>query len=109
MGHLAPEFSGGPRLSPSRSLHGPCHWFEFGWRINRRELARLDGGRQTWTKNLSQLALPAMNCPCQSGQNLDQCCGPFIAGEAFPETAEQLMRSRYTAYTQANLGYIKKT
>lgn len=38
------------------------------------------------------------DCPCQSGHQYADCCGKFHLREAFPETAEQLMRSRYTAY-----------
>ncbi|MDO8953664.1 MAG: YchJ family metal-binding protein [Gammaproteobacteria bacterium] len=38
-----------------------------------------------------------------------KCCKPFITGKAYPKTAEQLMRSRYTAYTRANVNYIADT
>ena len=48
-------------------------------------------------------------CPCQSGQNYAACCQPYIDGERYPNTAEALMRSRYTAYTQANIPYIAAT
>lgn len=48
-------------------------------------------------------------CPCQSKQPYAQCCEPFITGQMRPQTPEQLMRSRYTAYTQANITYIKDT
>lgn len=50
-----------------------------------------------------------MNCPCQSGKSFAECCEPLIKGEEKAETAEQLMRSRYTAYTQVNMDYIEKT
>ncbi len=50
-----------------------------------------------------------MNCPCGSENALDTCCGPFLAGQALPDTAEKLMRSRYTAYTRADIEYIKNT
>lgn len=50
-----------------------------------------------------------MPCPCQSGQTYQNCCGPFLEEKAFPETPEQLMRSRYTAFTQANMDYLAKT
>lgn len=50
-----------------------------------------------------------MNCPCGSESTFETCCGPLIAGEKFPETAEKLMRSRYTAYVRADVGYIKRT
>jgi SEC-C motif-containing protein len=48
-------------------------------------------------------------CPCQSGQLFSNCCEPFLKGVAQPSTAEKLMRSRYTAFTLCDVGYIKKT
>lgn len=48
-------------------------------------------------------------CPCQSGQSLDACCRPYIKGEKKAETAEQLMRARYTAHTLAEMAFILKT
>jgi SEC-C motif domain protein len=50
-----------------------------------------------------------MSCPCGSPNDFKECCEPFLLGTALPETAEQLMRSRYTAFTKADLDYIKKT
>lgn len=47
-------------------------------------------------------------CPC-GGPSLIACCGPFIEGSALPPTAEALMRSRYTAYTQKNAPYLLAT
>jgi len=47
-------------------------------------------------------------CPC-GGPTLATCCGPYIAGAALPPTAEALMRSRYTAYTQRNEDYLRAT
>jgi SEC-C motif-containing protein len=47
-------------------------------------------------------------CPC-GGASYATCCGPFIAGEALPPTAEALMRSRYTAYTQGDEAYLRAT
>lgn len=47
-------------------------------------------------------------CPCGSGRDFAECCGPLIAGEP-AETAEALMRSRYTAFTLVDLDYIEKT
>ena len=38
------------------------------------------------------------DCPCKSGKKYGECCRPIIAGEAKAETAEALMRARYTAY-----------
>src|SRR5579864_6052266 len=48
-------------------------------------------------------------CPCGADADYAVCCGPFIDGSKLPETPEKLMRSRYTAYTQANIDYITKT
>ncbi|TQV64748.1 MAG: hypothetical protein FNT29_04015 [Halothiobacillaceae bacterium] len=45
-------------------------------------------------------------CPCGSGYSYSSCCGRFIDQGVLPETAEQLMRSRYTAFTQANEAYL---
>jgi SEC-C motif domain protein len=50
-----------------------------------------------------------MSCACGSPLEFEKCCKPFLAGEALPETAEQLMRSRYVAYTKADISYLTKT
>ena len=50
-----------------------------------------------------------MLCPCGSGNEFDRCCGPFLDGKRKPRTAETLMRSRYTAYTQNNIEYLATT
>jgi SEC-C motif domain protein len=47
-------------------------------------------------------------CPC-GGPSFDTCCGPFIAGQAVPASAEALMRSRYSAYTLRNEAYLRAT
>lgn len=47
-------------------------------------------------------------CLCGNSAPFDACCGPFLAGAA-ARTAEQLMRSRYSAFTQANVEYLRKT
>lgn len=48
-------------------------------------------------------------CPCGSNRTYLTCCGLYIDGKALPPSPEALMRSRYTAYTIANIVYIKKT
>lgn len=48
-------------------------------------------------------------CPCGSKLFEDFCCMPFISGDMIPDTPEKLMRSRYTAYTYANIPYIINT
>lgn len=55
-----------------------------------------------------QTMTPEAACPCGAAAYAT-CCGPFLAGEALPATAEQLMRSRYTAYTLGNEAYLRAT
>ncbi|MDH5490482.1 MAG: YchJ family metal-binding protein, partial [Myxococcales bacterium] len=50
-----------------------------------------------------------MNCPCGSGSKQNECCGPLMQGEAQAETAEALMRSRYSAFAVGNVEYIVAT
>ena len=48
-------------------------------------------------------------CPCGSGIPLDGCCGRFLDGSSLPDTAEELMRSRYTAYATGDVDYLLAT
>lgn len=48
-------------------------------------------------------------CPCCSNKSYANCCQRFISKQLNPDTPEELMRSRYTAYTQANIEYIMDT
>ena len=48
-------------------------------------------------------------CPCQSSLSYEDCCRRFHSGNLFPETAEQLMRSRYSAFVLKNIPYIVQT
>lgn len=48
-------------------------------------------------------------CPCQSGENYDECCGRFHRGDALAPTAERLMRSRYSAYSVGDTAYLLQT
>ena len=50
-----------------------------------------------------------MDCPCGSGVVFAECCEPIIKAERAAETAEQLMRARYTAYTQVEMDFIIQT
>lgn len=47
-------------------------------------------------------------CPCGT-PSFAACCGPYLAGESVPQTAESLMRSRYTAYTLGDEPYLRAT
>jgi SEC-C motif-containing protein len=46
------------------------------------------------------------NCPCGSDIAYTACCEPFINGEKQPETAEQLMRARYSAYVAKETDFL---
>ena len=48
-------------------------------------------------------------CPCGSDLPYSECCGPLIRGERLAATAEQVMRSRYTAYVLKELPYLCET
>lgn len=48
-------------------------------------------------------------CLCQSGKEYSVCCRPFHLKQQFPQNAEQLMRSRYSAYVLLNIPYIVET
>lgn len=50
-----------------------------------------------------------MTCPCGSQIPFDRCCGPYLDGRETPASAVALMRSRYTAYTRQDIGYLSKT
>ena len=46
------------------------------------------------------------NCLCGLEQSYKNCCGRFIESNLSPETPEQLMRSRYSAYVLKNERYL---
>ena len=48
-------------------------------------------------------------CPCGTNINYDNCCARFHRGDARTETAEQLMRSRYSAWALGLIDYIIAT
>lgn len=48
-------------------------------------------------------------CPCGTGQTYAACCAPLHRQERLAETAEELMRSRYSAYARGELDHIFRT
>ena len=51
-------------------------------------------------------------CPCgglPAGASLNECCGPALSNEAWPDTAEALMRSRYTAFAVRDLEHLLRS
>ncbi|MEG0189045.1 MAG: YchJ family protein [Algoriella sp.] len=53
--------------------------------------------------------LDEMNCPCCSGKTYENCCKPYHLGKDLPQTPEQLMRSRYTAFALFLTNYLVET
>ena len=45
-------------------------------------------------------------CPCGSGRDYAACCEPIITGQQPAETAEQLMRARYSAHVKVATDFI---
>jgi SEC-C motif-containing protein len=48
-------------------------------------------------------------CPCGSEQDYSACCGPIIQDVSLAETAEQLMRARYSAHVKLEIDFISAT
>lgn len=48
-------------------------------------------------------------CPCGSALPFTSCCEPFISGKKEALTAQALMRSRYVAFTHANMDYLMRS
>jgi len=49
------------------------------------------------------------SCPCNQSKAYADCCQQYHLNKTFPETAEQLMRSRYSAYALGLVDYIVNT
>ncbi len=49
------------------------------------------------------------SCPCGSGNDYAACCEPIITGKKQAETAEQLMRARYSAHVKVEVDFIFDT
>jgi SEC-C motif-containing protein len=50
-----------------------------------------------------------MNCYCGNNKTYKSCCEVFHLNEGKTKTAEQLMRSRYSAFVLANGDYLMAT
>ncbi|WP_256842264.1 YchJ family protein [Ornithinimicrobium cryptoxanthini] len=48
-------------------------------------------------------------CPCGTGEAYAACCGPLHRQERLAETAEELMRSRYSAYARGEFDHVFRT
>jgi SEC-C motif domain protein len=45
-------------------------------------------------------------CPCGTGSSFADCCGPIISGTRESQTAEELMRARYSAFVTGAIDFI---
>lgn len=48
-------------------------------------------------------------CPCGSDASFSACCGRYLSGADRPETAEALMRSRFSAFVRGAAAYLVAT
>ncbi len=48
-------------------------------------------------------------CPCHSGKNFGECCGPVLSGMRKADTAAELMRARYSAYAVCDVDFLYKS
>jgi len=48
-------------------------------------------------------------CRCGSDRVAEQCCESIINGKIDAATAEELMRSRYVAFTKADVNYLMRS
>ena len=48
-------------------------------------------------------------CPCNSGKTYGECCQPILDGLKKAETAEALMRARYSAYVTEHIMFLKNS
>lgn len=54
-------------------------------------------------------ALGERPCPCGSGRPYAACCGRLHSGAVVAATAEELMRSRYSAFAVGDEAYLVRT
>ncbi len=49
------------------------------------------------------------NCFCGRLKPFEECCGLILKGDKEASTAEELMRSRYSAFVKADVDYLMKS
>ena len=52
---------------------------------------------------------PISECPCGSGRAYADCCEPTIRDLSQAETAEAVMRARYTAYVRGEIDFLQRS
>ncbi|WP_366183640.1 YchJ family metal-binding protein [Flavobacterium ovatum] len=53
--------------------------------------------------------MQVVNCYCCSRKIFDSCCEPYLLGTKKTTTAEELMRSRYSAFATQQADYLVST
>ena len=53
--------------------------------------------------------MSSVQCPCGSKEPFINCCQPLLRGDQKATSAEQLMRSRYSAFHTGDVSYLLKT
>ena len=48
-------------------------------------------------------------CPCGSNRDFNDCCELIISAKRDATTCQELMRSRYVAFTTANIDYLMRS
>ncbi|WP_040685203.1 YchJ family protein [Nocardiopsis baichengensis] len=52
---------------------------------------------------------PGRPCPCGKGGAYAECCAPLHRGTRSASSAEELMRSRYSAFAVGDAAYVKQS
>ncbi|WP_344324533.1 YchJ family protein [Aeromicrobium halocynthiae] len=65
--------------------------------------------RGTTSSSRSGATADDVPCPCGSGTALGSCCRPVLTQQRRAATAEELMRSRYTAYALRDDDHVFRT
>tara|TARA_R110002049_G_scaffold222440_1_gene394081 strand:+ start:2174 stop:2641 length:468 start_codon:yes stop_codon:yes gene_type:complete len=52
---------------------------------------------------------PPLDCPCNNTKSYQACCQALHTGDLTANSAEQLMRSRYSAFVIGNIAYLIST
>lgn len=63
----------------------------------------------TKPSNSSRMPNADAPCPCGSGRTFGECCQPVLAQKRVPATAEELMRSRFTAHVVGDFRHLHRT
>ena len=62
-----------------------------------------------WHECSASIGMSISACYCGSDRPFSDCCDRFLSGKELPETAEELMRSRYSAFCTGNVDYLIET